>query len=430
MARPRTPDIDLKGIQGPKNGKYKVDVVRTMPDGQRFRRCTNTTSLEDAIEFRDKAIAEHKDLLAGAQQMASEGYTVESWAEHCLTSIMPTQASRRGKPYSTKTIDGYRILITNRVVPMIGSVRLDRLNVDHCDRLIGSLPTESLRVNVRNCLSRMMEIAEAKNKRPRNSNPLRSVIVGRTKVKRTDASTKIVTKERDPEDGRKTITKETAVPSGLIIEKVRVLTFDEEAALLKYVAEHPDHSDYLTLILLGLRAGVRIGEALGLDWSAVDFARNVIRIDQQATRVKGAGIQVSDPKSEAGFREIPMPKSLAAHLRGVKMLSTSAHVVCNRAGNRRDDKRASNRLKELMIGAGLNDKVDGRRFLPRPTFHDLRRTCLTRLATGRVAPGVVVTPVAPTVLVKISGHESVETLLSFYTTADDSMVVDAMASMP
>lgn len=35
-----------------------------------------------------------------------------------------------------------------------------------------------------------------------------------------------------------------------------------------------------------------------------------------------------------------------------------------------------------------------------------------------------------TVLIRISGHEDINTLLSFYKTAEDSMVTTAMASMP
>lgn len=418
---------DMRGIRQGANGRYYWDVVRVLPDGSRFRKASDHANSNDAITARAAALADYEAIKAGAQQLANDGYTVETWCLHCLDNVMPTQASRRGKPYSPKTIDEYRTIVKLHIAPKIGSVRLAKLNVDHVDTLIAGIDSEALRVNVHKTLSRMCELAEDKSKRPRNSNPCRAVRIGRTKVRRTDATTVIKTKVKT---GRKVEWEETPVPAGLIIDKIRVLSFDEEAALITYTRNHPEYSDYVTLLLLGLRLGLRIGEALGLDWSAVDFERNIVRIDQQAARVKGQGILASDPKSGAGFREIPMPRSLADHLRGVKLLSSSPHVVHNKAGKRRDDKRAAERIRDLMVGAGINDKVDGRRFLPRPTFHDLRRTCLTRLATGRVAPSVVVTPVPPTVLIRISGHEDVNTLLSYYVTADDSMVADAMALMP
>ena len=83
----------------------------------------------------------------------------------------------------------------------------------------------------------------------------------------------------------------------------------------------------------------------------------------------------------------------------------------------------------------LQDAFDGRgqlflRFFPRPTFHDLRRTFLSRLATGRLTEGSPATPVPPTVLIRISGHEDVQTLLEYYTVAGDEEVCAAMAGVP
>ena len=431
MARPKKAETDMTHIAERPDGRWRIDLVRKMPSGLQFRRTTVKSEKADAIAYRDRALEEYRRALAGEAVVSTNGYTVETWCRHCLDNIMRVQASRRGTPYSSKTIAEYRTILDRHIAPIIGNVRLSALSVENVNALLALVDSEPLRLNIHKAFSAFMQMAEGAGRIPRNTNPCRNVRIARTKTKRTDSSTVIRTKEVDSDDRRKRIAVDTPVPSGLIVEKVRVLTFEEESNLLEHVRNHPIHSSYSTLILLGLRLGLRIGEVLGLDWSAIDFDSNLVTVEQQASRIKGQkGMQVGDTKTVAGTRKIPMPKSLAEHLTVVKLLSTSAHVVCNRNGQRRDAARVHNRIKELMEGCGLNDKVEGQRFLPRPTFHDLRRTCLTRLATGYVGPNLRVTPVPPPILIRISGHEDVSTLLSYYTTADDGMVVAAMAQMP
>ncbi|GEM_PF-6265564 len=429
MARPSKTALDLSNIVATKDSKWRVDFVRSLPSGQRFRRTTVRSDQAEAIAFRDTARAEYEKLKAGETVVISSGDTLEEWCEYCLTTVMPTMQNRRGRPYAPRTLEVYRSVLKTSVYPYAGTTKLQAFGKTHRINLLSQVLTDANKANVVKTLTVIFSIAEELDKRPANSNPFKGVSQSSRGSGRTTGK-KIVTTTVDPQDARKKLVTETAVPDGLIIERVRVLSFGEEAALLAHVRTHPEHSDYLTLILLGLRLGLRIGEAIGLDWSAVDFAANTITIDQQTQREKGKGLVTRDPKSIAGTRVIPMPKSLSDHLRAVKIDSQSPHVVSNGKGLRRDPSRVQNRIKQLTEGAGLGDKVEGRRFVPRPSFHDLRRTCLTRLATGHVAPGVVVTPVPPTTLILISGHEDVETLLSFYTKGDASAVKMAMASMP
>ena len=432
MARPLKAKVDLKGIRIQPDGRYRVDIVRVLPDGQRYRRSSAFKELPDAVTFRDSVLAECKRLCDGGAVVADNAYTLADWCDHCLDTIMPNQANRRGKNYTANTLRGYRQLIDAYIKPRIGDVKLSRLNSDHVDSLIGGLTSEPLKINSKNALSRILDLAEQKGKRQLNSNPCRAIRIGRTRHRRTGPETKIVRKVRISGNGPSTKYRieEESVPSGLPIDHKRVLSFEEERVLLEHVRTHPIHSSYYTPILLGLRAGLRIAESLGLDWNNVDFKSGMLRVEQQAQRVTGKGYQAVDPKSQAGFREIPMSPNLIDHLKGLKLLSSSPHVICNSVGDRRDAARCHNRLKELCEECGLGDKVERGRFLPRPSFHDLRRTCLTRLATGRLSEKVNSTPVPPTVLIRISGHEDVQTLLSYYTIADDSDIRTAMAHMP
>jgi len=54
--------------------------------------------------------------------------------------------------------------------------------------------------------------------------------------------------------------------------------------------------------------GVRIGEAIAVDWNAIDMDRATVEIDFKILRVKGAGLlRVRRTKSDAGHRTLPLP---------------------------------------------------------------------------------------------------------------------------
>lgn len=60
--------------------------------------------------------------------------------------------------------------------------------------------------------------------------------------------------------------------------------------------------------LLGLRAS----EQWGLDWRAVDLAAGVVRVEQRLDR---RTLDIGAPKSEAGYRDVPVPPDLLRRLK-------------------------------------------------------------------------------------------------------------------
>jgi len=87
-------------------------------------------------------------------------------------------------------------------------------------------------------------------------------------------------------------------------------------------AKVPDLADAMpdrwrAAVILMASTGLRLGECLGLTVDRVDFLRRTIRVDRQLANVAG-GSGFSEPKTDAGHRNIPVPKSvvdmLAAHL--------------------------------------------------------------------------------------------------------------------
>ena len=69
------------------------------------------------------------------------------------------------------------------------------------------------------------------------------------------------------------------------------------------------------LVELMVFSGMRASELRGLSWSAVDLARNAVRIEQRAD----ASGTLGPPKSAAGFRIIPLPSRVISTLREWKL---------------------------------------------------------------------------------------------------------------
>jgi integrase len=67
---------------------------------------------------------------------------------------------------------------------------------------------------------------------------------------------------------------------------------------------------YLVLIQMGLR----IGEALGLTWKAVDLHQGTVQISQTRSSVGGKMV-TSAPKSAAGRRTLNLPANIVTELR-------------------------------------------------------------------------------------------------------------------
>ena len=93
----------------------------------------------------------------------------------------------------------------------------------------------------------------------------------------------------------------------------RPLTDAETAAALEVIATHPDGLLLAALYYLGLRRG----EALGLQWSDIDFSAHVVRIDRDIDFAAGPGA-VGAVKSRTSRRTVPMPQAAEDRFRAAR----------------------------------------------------------------------------------------------------------------
>lgn len=81
---------------------------------------------------------------------------------------------------------------------------------------------------------------------------------------------------------------------------------------MEYVANSPFFFHWYPFFTFLLGTGCRIGEAIGIRWDDVDMEKRIININHSLTYYSRADdsfkceFRVSEPKTEAGIREIPM----------------------------------------------------------------------------------------------------------------------------
>lgn len=94
-------------------------------------------------------------------------------------------------------------------------------------------------------------------------------------------------------------------------EKRHALTEEEQARFIDYVYQSRVYKRWGTLFTVLLGTGMRIGEALGLRWCDCDFEKNTIAIThtllyKESEAGTGYEYRISEPKTKAGLRTIPM----------------------------------------------------------------------------------------------------------------------------
>lgn len=140
----------------------------------------------------------------------------------------------------------------------------------------------------------------------------------------------------------------------------RFLSREEMGRLLRRCPER-----YRVAVSVGLFAGLRLSEILGLVWADVDFAGNQLRVEFQMAR-DGTRRRL---KTDAGRREVILMAGLARELKRHRLASHYA------ADNDLIFATATGRTvgHRNLTGRGL-EKARERAELPSVTFHTLRHT--------------------------------------------------------
>ncbi len=124
-------------------------------------------------------------------------------------------------------------------------------------------------------------------------------------------------------------------------------------------------------IVLCLYTGLRIGELLALEWTDVDFDKNMLYVNKSCHYGKGENgsyIRFTEtPKTGSSIREIPLPKQIISRLKKLRKESSSKYVISD--NGKAVTVRSYQRSFELLL-----KKLD----IPHRGFHALRHTFATR----------------------------------------------------
>lgn len=163
--------------------------------------------------------------------------------------------------------------------------------------------------------------------------------------------------------------------------KAKALTSGELNGILRALDEH-----WRLLFELLAHSGLRISELLGLDWEDIDLAAAPrIRVRRQYYR----GRLKATPKTDAGFRAIPLSPGMARKLSQARPTHATGPVFHTRTGERLFDRNvgrvleAVTRPRVLEPGRRRPERIVVRAAagpgLEWVTFHTFRHTCASML---------------------------------------------------
>ena len=205
------------------------------------------------------------------------------------------------------------------------------------------------------------------------------------------------------------------------------LTLAQTESLLDFMRGDKVYGKYTDDLTILLGTGLRISELCGLTEPDIDFDAMAVNVDHQLLRGKKRGCYIAPPKTESGYRRIPMSQQVAGAFRrviarnaGVKSPTIDGYtgfLFLNGRGNPRTCDSYDNMFR------GLAEKYDRthKEPLPRPmTPHTLRHTFCTNMANRGMNPKA---------LQYIMGHASITMTLNYYAHADFASAMAEMARL-
>ena len=175
----------------------------------------------------------------------------------------------------------------------------------------------------------------------------------------------------------------------------RVLSVKEQESLRKGASD----ADLPTL--LGLYAGMRLGEVCALKWEDIDWDKGAVTVCRTAQRLRHSGadtktmVMIGTPKSRKSHRTIPLPNFIMKLLTQYRAACPASDYIFGQQGRPAEARTIQRRLQRLARRIGISGIH----------FHTLRHSFATRL----MELGADVKTVG-----ELLGHGSAKTTLDIY----------------
>lgn len=329
----------------------------------------------EARQKRDEA----KRLVARDEYVQPDRQKVGEYLQYWL--------STHGQTIEKSTAQTYKHYIRKHFVPGIGHISLQKLTVDHIQRMFDKLINEGLSSTTLHTLHNVLKAAlnDAVRWEKIPKNPARYV------------------KLPKEEDSR---------------EK-RILTAEQAQTLIEAAQSALNERNQVGAILLILSTtAIRIGESLSLHWSEVDFEKQEIRIENNLTYERGVGLYEKRPKSKSSERSIQLSRiaqqTLSAHrLHQVEerwratAWTDNNLVFCNGIGGHLWYTSIRKQIRRFLRSIGLPEDL-------RP--HELRHNVTTALIEAGISMKTVQ---------EMLGHSKLSTTMDIYGHVTPKMRQDA-----
>jgi integrase len=203
-------------------------------------------------------------------------------------------------------------------------------------------------------------------------------------------------------------------PPRVVHKEARVLAPEDTSKLLDAARGEPIEG----LIVVAVSTGMRLGEALGLQWNDIDLERRHLRINKSLQRVSGLGQVLSETKTRRGRRSLVMPVIAVEALRTHRAEQIGRRRAAGSAWNEKDFVFTSS------TGQPLDQRNVQRVFrrllrrakLPRMRFHDLRHSCASLLLAQHTDPRVIM---------ETLGHSNISVTMNMYAHVMPTLKRDA-----
>jgi len=179
-------------------------------------------------------------------------------------------------------------------------------------------------------------------------------------------------------------------------------------------------NEWTPLFTLLTGTGLRIGEALGLQWTSVDMKQDVLSVARSLQYVPKLGFIFGEPKTETSRRIVPLSIEVVSALKthqvrqALQRLSLGPNwkdqglVFPNSWGSPMWPSTAQRALDRSLKAAGVDRHI---------RIHDLRHTCATLMVEKGVNPKDVQ---------DIMGHSTYATTMNIYVHTSPETLRDAV----
>lgn len=347
-----------------KDGTYVYDAVLEYgtADGKRERKKRTFKSRRDA-----EAAERECERLRNAMRNRTGRITVAEYIDRFYWPI----ASRR---LAATSLDTYRQEIDNRILPHLGSVRLDDLDRLRIQRMLDACPTESVARKALGLLKTILN--EAIGDGFMSSNPAKARYAMPPKGKKRD--------------------------NGLVLCDFRTIS--------RYVkrVERTAPKPVARLVASGLALGLRPEERYALDYEDISLtdATVTVRGAYVTASARYGGVQMKETKTEGSRRVIPMNALFIEHI--MLMEDGTGPWIMNRSGGR---------LSPSTGRKMWNRYLDAHPELPRVTLENMRHS----FATACLHEGMNVEDVS-----RMLGHADINTTYRRYVRPDMESVRDGL----